>query len=389
MPDLTTGLLTRDNCGTVTIVQSPAAGTVISTLGAQVISFQVTDESGNVNSCSFTVTLVDNAGPVLICNNDTTVNVSCGPATITLPTPVATDACGGPVTVTSDYVGNVFPIGTTSVTWTATDVNGNTSTCVQLVNVTSPEIDLFGLGNAIADNSRKTSTLNGTNYGNVCIGSTLNRTFEIRNNGTADLVLSGNPIVQLTGVNSIYFTVVSQPSPTTIPPGGVATFTIAFSPVSNGAKIARVRIFSDDCDESEYNFTIKGKGRVCQVQSGNLVSNDPNQNDNLREDEESNVEEVGDELDLLQGLDELDVADILYARLYPNPNEGRFTISLNKLPKGDNKLIIVNNLGEQIYQSVITEKKIDIDLPRLVPGLYYIQIVTENDIIIKSMIKTD
>lgn len=231
--------------------------------------------------------------------------------------------------------------------------------------------------------------MNGTNFGNVCIGSTESQTFEIRNTGTGVLNLSGNPIVVLSGVNSGFFTVVTQPTPTTIAPGGVATFTISFSPTSNGTKIARVRINSDDCDEAEYNFTIRGKGRVCAAQTGNLTTNDPNQPDNLREDEDSDVEQQEDDLELLQGMDKLDELNIIRATVYPNPNEGRFTISLSRLPSGSNKLFIVNNLGEQIYQSVITEKKIDVDLPRLVPGLYYIQIVTENDIIIKSMIKTD
>jgi hypothetical protein len=50
-----------------------------------------------------------------------------------LGNPVATDNCTT-VTVTNDAPA-IFPLGTTSVTWTATDAVGNTATATQVITV--------------------------------------------------------------------------------------------------------------------------------------------------------------------------------------------------------------------------------------------------------------
>ena len=59
------------------------------------------------------------------------IKVSAGgscQANVTWVAPVASDC--GPVTVTSSHnSGDMFPVGTTQVTYTATDSDGNTSTC--------------------------------------------------------------------------------------------------------------------------------------------------------------------------------------------------------------------------------------------------------------------
>src|SRR5207249_3684 len=65
-------------------------------------------------------------------------NGGCGATNVSLGTPVATDNCGGPVTITNDAPAN-FPLGTNTVTWTATDSSGNTATCLQTVVVTDTQ----------------------------------------------------------------------------------------------------------------------------------------------------------------------------------------------------------------------------------------------------------
>ena len=70
-------------------------------------------------------------------------------ALVTVPAPTAfADNCApsatadncGVATVINDYNGtasadDTYPVGTTTVTWTVTDVNGNTNTCTQDVTV--------------------------------------------------------------------------------------------------------------------------------------------------------------------------------------------------------------------------------------------------------------
>jgi hypothetical protein len=59
----------------------------------------------------------------------------------------ATDNCSVPTVINSPPSGSVFPVGTTTVTATATDAAGNTSTCtfkVTVKDVTAPVITLNG-----------------------------------------------------------------------------------------------------------------------------------------------------------------------------------------------------------------------------------------------------
>ncbi|WP_123921641.1 HYR domain-containing protein, partial [Flavobacterium piscis] len=58
----------------------------------------------------------------------------CTASGVALGTPTASDNCSGTVTVTNNAP-LVFPIGDTTVTWTAKDAAGKTETCTQIVTV--------------------------------------------------------------------------------------------------------------------------------------------------------------------------------------------------------------------------------------------------------------
>ena len=83
-------------------------------------------------------TAADNAPPVFEnITQDITIIVEPGEtqAMVTWTTPVATDA-SGEVTLTSDYnPGDMFPVGTTTVTYMAVDFTGNTATQTFIVSV--------------------------------------------------------------------------------------------------------------------------------------------------------------------------------------------------------------------------------------------------------------
>lgn len=143
IPDYTGLLIASDNCDpSLTIVQSPVVGTVIYDAGTtQTISFIVTDDSGNSSNCSFVVTLVDVQVPVLTCTPN--VNIGNNPglctANLTLLPPVVVENCGmlsliNSFNLTSNASG-IYPVGTTVVNWTGTDINGNVGTCSMSVTV--------------------------------------------------------------------------------------------------------------------------------------------------------------------------------------------------------------------------------------------------------------
>ncbi len=110
-------------------------------------------------TCMATVTVVDNVNPTITCPADITVNTDAGICTasgVALGAPVVMDLCG--IASTTNNAPSPFPIGVTTVTWTVTDMNGNTNTCDQDVTVVDMEapvamcqditVDLDDMGNA-------------------------------------------------------------------------------------------------------------------------------------------------------------------------------------------------------------------------------------------------
>lgn len=130
LTDFTSTITVTDNCGTgsITVTQTPAAGTVLSS-GTTTVVLTVSDGTGNSTTCAFDVVVEDTTAPVITCGN--TIQ-SCNPI-VTFTTPVATDDCGIATVTQTDGTGlssgSTFPIGTTTLEFTATDGAGNTSVC--------------------------------------------------------------------------------------------------------------------------------------------------------------------------------------------------------------------------------------------------------------------
>jgi hypothetical protein len=81
-------------------------------------------------SCSFNVTVSDIEAPAITAPPDVTAECD---APVSLGSASASDNCPG-VTVSNDAPGS-FPLGTTTVTWTATDAHGHSATDTQTVTV--------------------------------------------------------------------------------------------------------------------------------------------------------------------------------------------------------------------------------------------------------------
>ena len=84
-----------------------------------------------------TIQVGDDQDPVISnCPSDLTVSsVGSCTATVNWTAPTATDNCSTPVVTASHNPGDIFPAGTTVVTYTATDAAGNTATCTFNVTV--------------------------------------------------------------------------------------------------------------------------------------------------------------------------------------------------------------------------------------------------------------
>jgi hypothetical protein len=139
-----------DNCpgvGAVTRSGVPAGNAF--PVGNTVVTYSATDAHGNTGSANQTVTVIDNTAPVISCPANIIIEPTCPSGAIaTYATPTATDNCAvQSVTRNAGSLasGSVFPIGTSTVTHTATDIYGNQSSCSFTVTVVTPQVVIQNL----------------------------------------------------------------------------------------------------------------------------------------------------------------------------------------------------------------------------------------------------
>ena len=133
-----------DKPGTVHVVFNPPTGYTVSPAERD-----VTINAGDNLSVPLFFALIDTIPPVLtVSNNVTAEATSAAGAAVTFATATATDAGSGVQSVSCDRApGDAFPIGTTTVSCSATDNNGNTANAsftVSVVDTTPPVLTLLG-----------------------------------------------------------------------------------------------------------------------------------------------------------------------------------------------------------------------------------------------------
>ncbi|MEO6286854.1 MAG: HYR domain-containing protein [Dyadobacter sp.] len=126
--------VTTDNCSVTSVVNDAPS---IFPLGTTTFTWTVTDGSGNTKTATQTVTVTDNVKPTITAPAavNTSINTACTATGVVLGTATAADNCTASPTITNNAP-TTFPLGATTVTWTATDAAGNTETATQIVTVT-------------------------------------------------------------------------------------------------------------------------------------------------------------------------------------------------------------------------------------------------------------
>jgi len=178
---------------------------------------------------------------------------------------------------------------------------------IQGTGVVAPEIDVQGDGQSIADGDTTPYTTDDTDFGSLNVaGDTVEHTFTIRNPGSADLNLTGTPLVAISGTHAADFTVTVDPVSPVGSGGGTTTLTVQFDPSDAGLREATVSIANSDSDEDPYDFSIQGTGTAPEMDvSGLGVS-------------------IADGDAVPEGADDTDFGDVLVAT-GTNPNT--FTIT--------------------------------------------------------------
>jgi uncharacterized repeat protein (TIGR01451 family) len=132
-----------DNCAAPTITVSDSnnggGGTTANPL-VITRTYTATDAAGNSVNAVQTITVIDNTPPTISCPANVTaylpLNSTAVSMVVNYPGASASDNCGGSVGVAySQNSGTVFPVGSTTITATATDNHGNTASCQFTVTV--------------------------------------------------------------------------------------------------------------------------------------------------------------------------------------------------------------------------------------------------------------
>ncbi|MCZ7556194.1 MAG: HYR domain-containing protein [Bacteroidia bacterium] len=156
---------------------------VLFQLGTHIVELTVSDPDGQIGLDTVVIRIRDTTPPVItapaavIASNDLNV---CGRALANTPlgAPVASDICGS-VTITNNAP-SLFPVGTTTVTWRATDGSGNTATATQLVtindtqqpNITAPAALVLANDPGLCGKNRSSFSLGTPTVSDNCPGVT-------------------------------------------------------------------------------------------------------------------------------------------------------------------------------------------------------------------------
>jgi|GEM_PF-1701412 len=134
-----------------------------------------------------------------------------------------------------------------------------------LGRVTVPEMDVYGLGLAIASGDMAPRPEDDTDFGAGDVGGAggVAHTFTVQDPGTGALSLYGSPAVLVEGPDPGDFSVTVQPS-SPVAAGASTSFEVTFAPLVTGLRRAVVRIANDDPDEDPYEFAVQGTGYVNQ-----------------------------------------------------------------------------------------------------------------------------
>jgi len=204
-----------DNCSAVTVSNNAPSSFPI---GATTVTWTATDASGNTATATQTVTITDAINPTITAPANVTAqaNNSCAAFNVVLGTPTTSDNCT--VASVTNNAPAIYSLGTTTVTWTVTDANGNTATATQIVSVTDTQAPTIVAPTSINVNTTANCVASGVVLGNPFA----------TDNCSLSSVVNDAPIDFPVGVTSITWTATDASGNTT-----TATQTVTVTDVIN------------------------------------------------------------------------------------------------------------------------------------------------------------
>ena len=437
-----------DNCGSVSLSASQTTFTCAD-IGTNNVTLTVDDGNGNTSTCSAVVTVSDTTSPTPVVATLADVTAECDVTALTSPT--ATDNCGGVVTVSNDATLPITAQGTTVVTWTYTDANGNSSTQTQNVvvnNVTAPTPDVATLADVTAecDVTALTSPTATDNCGGVVTVSN-DATLPITTQGTTVVTwtytdANGNSSTQtqnvvitdvsapvadvatlsdVNGCDSV--TTLTAPTatdncvgsvtgtadvtlPITTPGTTVVTWTYddGYGNVSTQTQNVIVNVIDDNVTNVNNVLTADQAGATYQwldCDNGNAPiagetsqSFSPSANGNYAVEITLNGCVDTSDCEFVDfGLGTHDLESSMEILVYPNPTDGKFNVEIVGLNGGDVELRISDLQGRIVLSEMlegIAENHIEqVDISNRESGVYVINVIGDNGILVTKRIVKD
>jgi hypothetical protein len=231
----------------------PASGSTFA-IGPTTVVCNSSDTRSNTSSTSFVVTVSDTTAPVLILPSAMTVEATSASGANVLFGVSATDVVDGAIAPDCDRVsGDTFPLGTTTISCSATDAAGNTASGsfgITVVDTTPPSVvvppsfsvEATGPGGAVATFSASATDVVDGGLTTTCSPAS-GATFAL---GASTVTCSATDAAGNTGTASFVLTVVDTTPPdlslpgdqvleATGPGGAAASFAATASDIVDGA----------------------------------------------------------------------------------------------------------------------------------------------------------
>ncbi|WP_375559934.1 BspA family leucine-rich repeat surface protein [Bernardetia sp. OM2101] len=146
----------------------------------------------------------------------------------------------------------------------------------------TPQINLQGNSTDIANGTTTTNVANNTDFGSAdaCSPILITKSFTITNNGSANLDLTGSPLITISGSSDF---AVGNFTVTSIAPFSSETFTVTYTPNQIGTQNAIISIESSDVTNSIYTFMVRGE-LIQPTQQTAFIGSNVNLDDHFGQD---------------------------------------------------------------------------------------------------------
>jgi hypothetical protein len=364
--------LTSDNCGIASVSNNAAPSFPV---GNTTVTWTVTDVNNNINTCNQLITVTDNQVPVF---SGCPANITTCSNPVSWTPPSAADNCGLSSVMTNHNPGETFPPGTTTVTYTATDVNGKVSNCNFNVTIGGATYTATPSGpTTFCKPGSVTLTVNppATSYKWFKNNNAISGATAISYSATA----TGSYYCQVNGScgvgNSNAISVTANPAPSaTVSPAGTVNIcagqTITLSANTGSGLIyqwIKGSATISGATNSTYIATSAGQYKVKVTKSGCSKTSKATKVNVTCKDEE--------------------FTKISGPTVFPNPSNGQLTIRFGEEHQEAIRLIITDLLGRIVHEEIYPEGQSEVllDLGEAGSGFYVLRMIAGDAIVVRNL----